>query len=390
MANDFRIILKYAVKVFKKEQYTKIRGEKEYISWTFESDVEKVYEDYKKNNSADTKIKLAGKIYNAYGSILTNVDRKNIGVLDDLSTLTEVVGETLNGKFEYNFDNMLKNYVSQGGTFLMYFHNCVGKKYLSARSIEARADELGSSSFNKSGWAKVKKINAEATEIFGRKAEKCTDDMLEIVCDSLNKKGIFNDITVEKARDIISKNTWTNTGSKSNTTTNEDVDMALKDDSRVSYQEAVRWENAYDFYSEESEENDEFGSIEIFDKESSSNTEAIVKLGEILNQIKVTETNRYYFNVKIMYEYMHGECAGRLNYIRPVYCGFVKVAVWLNEKEKTGTRKICSYMHDFAVKNRAFPSIGNVAKDVLELKSSSQLNHAYNNVMEKIQERMCS
>ncbi len=405
MANDFRIIIKYGVKTFKTEHVGK-----ENITWTYEKNVEKAYEDYKNDGETDDKkSKLVRLIYKAYGGILTDINNEKI--IEDYSTLAEVVCETLNGKYEYNFESMLKNYDEnhekssklKDNSFLMYFHRCVSKKYLTARVKEARADEIGSESFNQSGYAKLKKIDKESFEIFARKAEHCSDAMLEVVCDSLIEKGIFKNINVQKARKIISENTVVDTRTMSYQGPNDEVDAALNKAEKSGGEEEElemdedkeveklieegRAENFNDFFDEESAESSPDAML-IDNNIENQSSEMLEKIGKIINEIKVTEINRYNFNMKVMYDYMYKECHKKLNDIRPVYCLFVKTAIWLNGNERQKTKEICNYMHDFAKKNKKFPNIGNVAKDVLQMKDSTRLNQCYNAVREKILEKL--
>ena len=393
MANNFKTILKYAVKAFREERRTTFNNGKKEIIWTLESDVEAAYEKYKENNSADAKSRLASKIYKAYGLLWENLDKENTDMMDDLSCLSEVVGETVNGKYENNYNLMLKNYVSKGGSFLMYFHSCVSKKYSTARAVEVKADELGSGNFNKSGWAKVKKINTEARTYYGRDAGRCSDEQLEQLCAFLNERGDFKNLTVQKARRIISENTLsriTNRTDEENSSANADIDIAMYNN----YDGDVHseWSRVSEYWSEDDEKTESDSEDyynESFFREGNDN-EVFEKIGSVLEIIRTTENERYYFNLKIMYDFMYEGCSKKLNSIRPVYCDFLRNAVWLNDRERKSTVKIYEYMLDFSIKKRRFPTIGFVAKDVLELNSSSQLSHAYKAVAEKLKKELGS
>lgn len=400
--SDFKKVLKYAAAVFKTEKVTKLKnGEKEII-WSLESDVNREYSKYMKSGSEDGRMSLANKIFSTYAALWQEVNKKGISIYDEnnydnenlsenISTLTLAVSEMIVGKHRKEFDAMLARYDSEkNDSFLMYFHYCVSQKFTVKRSDELKT-ELYSGSYNRSGAGKLKKINEESDAFYGRDANSCTDEQLFEICTSLNEKGIFNNLTIKKARKIISENTINRlnprTDYDNSSSANDDIDSAVYNDSRLSGG-ANGWGRVSEYWSEDdeiSEGTGEGGSYRDALLENSPESDYLEAVENSLDKIKVTEKDRYYFTLKIMYNFMYESCSKQLNSIRAVYCEFIRVAGWLSDNEKKSVHKIYEYILDYSIKNSKFPTIGTVATEVLGLSGSSQISHAYKAVSRELE-----
>ncbi len=400
--SDFKKVLKYAAAVFKTEKVTKLKnGEKEII-WSLESDVNREYSKYMQSGSEDSRMGLANKIFSTYAALWQEVNKKGISIYDEnnydnenlsenISTLTLAVSEMVVGKHRKEFDAMLDRYdYEKNDSFLMYFHYCVSQKFMAKRSEELKSD-LYSGDYNKSGARKLKKINEESGIFYGHDANSCTDEQLFEVCTSLNEKGIFNNLTVKKARKIIGENTINrlspHTDYDNSSAANSDVDSAVYNDTRLSGG-SDSWSRVSDYWREDDEMSEGMGEAEGYRElmsESSPESDYLEAVENSLDKIKVTERDRYYFTLKIMYNFMYESCSKQLNSIRAVYCEFVRVAGWLSDNEKKSARRIYEYILDYSIKNRKFPTIGVVATEVLGLSGSSQISHAYKAVSRELE-----
>lgn len=361
---NYDIFLKAVSSVFKRERTRKIKSA-EYV-YSYESDVNESFLYYKSTGLNDDKASLARLIMDTYSYLLLDENKGQLkhsagnnenSLYESISTLQLCVVALVDEKNSKEFDSILNGFDSEkNDSFLMYFHKCICWKFKTERTKEETEAVSGISYYSK---RKLKKLNAVSENLFDKKAYLCTDDELQHICDVINQSNENANLTIKKIKKIIASSTV----------------ILVYDDA---------------------DEDDEGNSVSIWDYISDDSDfpttdSRVITLDDIyrtLSEMDVTDTNRKYFSVYVMYNFIKSECKKDTNLISLSYTAFRNIAVWLSEDEKDATDMVFDYILREIGKGNKLPKTEDIAKDIFHLNSSSQFNYSTKIIVSEIRKKL--